>query len=607
MQNVHILELIRQNVERFGAQPCLHYKDQATKSWKYYSWDQMWAQVEVLAKGLIAMQLKKGDRVAIFSASRVEWTLADLAVLAAGGITIPIYHSLTTKQVEDLLKDSGVTLAFVEGKNEYQKIRAISAQIVCIPFDHPEVWGSEVSLRRLQKISASVEVNAVEKRMQQIDLEDPASFVYTSGTTGRQKGVVLRHRHFLAEVEAVKKIVQFSSQEIGMICLPLPHVLTRVVQFYQLVQGCQTAFAENLDRLASNLQEIRPHFICVVPRILEKTYARLQGNLREVHPLRQQLFAWALRAAERRENLLRKHEPVSRSLRLQYRFARDFVFSQVRARMGGNLRTFISGGAALNRELAHFFHLLGFQVLEGYGLTETCAAITLNTPSDHRFGTVGKPLPGVQLRISDDGEIQAKGDMIFDSYYNLPEETAAAFNQEGWFCTGDVGEFTKDGFVRITGRKKDLLITSAGKNIAPQPIEQVLEESPYIDNAMLYGDGHNYITALLALNREAIMNYAGKQQIAWSRYEELLKHQRIHQLIEAEVARVNQRLASFETVKKFVIARKPLTIEGGELTPTLKVRRHFTSQKYRATLEALYEETAPKISLAELHTEGDHP
>ena len=589
-EHFNILQHIEHSVERHASQPCFHYKDISSKTWHSLSWDEVWQLVNAWGKGLIAHGVTPGTKVAILSSTRYEWTIADLAIMSVGAITVPIYPTLTHELISEILEDSGAEIAFIENKRDYKRMMEIKPNLTLFPFDHTEAWGREVSIRRLVKKGRHVENEAIESRINAINLDDTATVVYTSGTTGKQKGVVLSHKNIVAEVEATRRVLAFPHKYIGMVCLPLPHVFARAVQFYQLAQGCQAAYCESMDKLARNLQEMKPHFMCGVPRILEKIYERVRAHLRSLPPWKRKIFEKALANAKRHNKLKKFKKAVPITVTLNRFFSRHLIFAPLKKRLGGEMKTFISGGAALSKDIAEFFWALDLMVLEGYGLTETFAAVTVNRPGDYHFGTIGKPLPGVEARLADDGEILVKGEMIFDEYLNLPAETNSTFTEDGWLKTGDLGEYSKDGFLRIIGRKKELIITSYGKNIAPQPIETMLIKSQYIEAAMVYGDNKKYLTALIQLDQEAIVNFAGRKHISWKHFSDLANHSEILARVQREIDKVNNQLSKFETVKKFALLQEPFSVEGGELTPTLKIRRKETSLKYQNTLESLYAE-----------------
>lgn len=584
----HLFDLLQQNVERYANEPCIFYKNLETKKWLSLSWKEFWDKVLELSRGLIALGLMPGDKVAIFSPTCYEWTLADLAILAAGGVTVPIYSSLTSEQIKYICEDSKVSIVFAAGKREL-KMLPKTTRMKYIRFERDGFFEASHYLDHIERLSETVPLEQVYTRLSSLKKGDDATYVYTSGTTGNQKGVVITHGNILAEIEATKEIMDFGPNDIGLISLPLPHVFARASQFYQLCVGAKTAYAESLEMLALNFREIKPHFTCVVPRMLEKIYERINGQVHKKALWRRRVFQWAVKNATAYTLQKQFHRPISFALKKNKMLADFFVFRQLRSLLGGNIKTFVSGGAPLAKELSLFFTAAGITVLEGYGLTETFAAVTVNKADDYRFGTVGKPMKGVALKIADDGEVLIKGPMVFPRYLHLEKDTKEAF-EDGWFKSGDIGEMTKDGFLKITGRKKELIVTSGGKKVSPQRVEEALTSSKYIEMAMVYGDNHNYLVALLSLCHDEIVNYAGRHHIVWREYKDLIRNSEIQNLIQNEVEKANGTLAHFETIKRYDIVDQAFSVENGDLTPTMKMKRYKIISKYKHLLEALYQE-----------------
>lgn len=516
-----------------------------------------WAEAEDrgrrLSLGLAAMGVKPGDTVGLISNTRLEWTLLDLAIMACRAVTVPIYPTLSFEQINYILKDAKVKLLILENGTQAERLKEILEN-----FNN-----NLILLTYLQDIfdkAKDLPVNLYDENLRQIKPTDTATIVYTSGTTGPPKGAILTHLNLLAETQGLQQVFGFGPDKIGMMCLPLAHVIARAMQFFALAQGCQTAFAESVEKLPQNLKEIRPHFMAAVPRLLEKSHEKVQEKLAQTSPLLKKMF-----------------------------FFEFLLGRKVRQGFGGRLRWIISGGAPLAKEIAQFFHKMGILVLEGYGLTETFAAATINRLDDFRFGTIGKPLEGIRVKINEEGEICVKGDTVFSGYLGLEEATKQTFDPEGWFLTGDIGEFTKDGFLKITDRKKDIIVTSTGKNIAPQNIEARLAQSPYIQQAMVYGDGEKFLTALVTLHWPAVEAFAKKEGIAFQGAGDLASNRMVFDLIQAEVDRINGSLSRFETIKKFAILPLNFSMESGELTPTLKVKRKVVAEKYKKILEDFYQ------------------
>ncbi len=580
-----ILTVFRRNALKFQGAPCFHHKKNG--KWEAISWADAEEQVRRIALGLSGLGLKPGQTVAIWASTRVEWTLLDLAALACGGVVVPIYSSLIPEQVQYILQDSKAVLLVVEKKAQWEslsaEIKRSFSKVICLE----ENGGECMNLSSVIAAGNGIAVNLYDEQLKQLKPTDNASIIYTSGTTGRPKGAVLTHKNILGEVMALQGAFPFQKEDIGLMCLPLPHVMARALQFYQLAQGCQLAYVPNLEDLAQSLQEMHPTFLMAVPRLLEKVAAKVEQEVQKLPTRLQAVAHWSQRMGLATSEIRQKKKHLSWKQWLAYKTAYWIALRKLKVGLGGKLTTIISGGAPLSKEIAQFFHAHDIVVLEGYGLTETFAAITLNLPDDFRFGTVGKPMEGVRIKLNSDGEICVKGDMVFSGYLNLKEETREAFDEEGWFLTGDIGDFTKDGFLRITDRKKDIIVTSGGKKISPQNIEAALKHSPYISQAIVLGDGQKFISALVTLERNAVLEYAKQAGISING-KSLSQHPEIYNLIQKEVEEINRHLAPFESIKKFAILDEDFSIEKGEMTPTMKVKRKVVAERYQNVLEQFY-------------------
>jgi long-chain acyl-CoA synthetase len=584
----NIVSQFLETVSRNGGSPCFHFVREGR--WQRLSWKELAAIVFRLSEFLKSAGIKKGECAGIMSQSRWEWTAADLAIQSCHAITVPIYPTWPGSRIEHIISETSIRHIFVENGALTEKLSnaGLRQEIKIIEFSQDGTSPGAVSF---QKIVSSVGQQPAEsfKLRGEFKEDDTATIIYTSGTTGRPKGVVLTHGNIMAEVAATREIFHFEKNEIGLLCLPLSHVLGRLMQYHQLADGYQLAFLESYEKFADNCREIKPHLIVGVPRMIEKIYERLSGMLEECPKWKRRIFDWAVKTGRERAALVQKHRPIPGYLHFKYRIAKFLVFNRLLNRLGGRIKVFISGGAALSKELGKFFHALGLLILEGYGLTETFAAATVNRPDDYHFGTVGKAIPGMKIKLAPDGEILLKGPTVFREYLKQPEESARAKTADGWFCTGDIGELSRDGFLRITDRKKDLIVTSQGQNVSPQMVETLLMESRFINHCMVYGDGKKYITALITLNPDTVGEYAKKAGITGS-LAEISSHRAIFELIDSIVREKNSQLARHETIKKFAILGHDFSQETGELTPTLKVRRRFTAEKYKDILESLYKE-----------------
>ena len=564
-------------------------------AWQEISWQELRDIVRHVAKGLLTLDLQAGDRVAILSDSRAEWVQCDLGIMAAAGVTVPIYASSIPDQAAYILQNSGAAAMFIDTSAQLDKILAVRDRVptlkhIVMIVDNPP--GDDDTILTLADLiqrgrDAADQEAVLEERLQGLTPEHEATYVYTSGTTGPPKGVVQTHGNHLFMMESGSAVADIGEGDVNLLFLPLAHSFARFESFLGFYQGWTTAFAESIDALSQNMREVRPMLVVSVPRVYEKVYASVQAGAAG-SAVKQAIFNWCVGVGRQASRLQQQGQPLPMGLRLKQGLAHRLVFHKLHDALGGRLRYFVSGGAPLAREIAEFFHAAGLLILEGYGLTETCPALTANRHDNFKFGTVGRALPGVELRLDDDGEILARGPNIARGYYQRPEATAEVFLEDGWFATGDIGEIDADGFLRITDRKKDLLVTAGGKNVAPQNIENLLKGDPLISQAMVYGDRRPFLTAVLTLDVEAATAYARGLGISGETAAELADNPQLRTVLEGRVEQVNQRLAPYETVKKFVIAREDFTEASNELTPTLKVKRQVVTQKYQAELDALY-------------------
>jgi long-chain acyl-CoA synthetase len=591
MGDKNVVSLFFDKARELKTAPCFHYKEGG--EWKILNWTEVADLIHRYARGLMALGVTNGTSVALFSSTRMEWTLMDMAILATGGVSVPVYANLPQEHIDFILKDSGTKIAVVENDDLYAHLERNmkSGQT----YDHIiQIQGGEhregvTGLKSLLELGDGFPVHRVDQEIGNIKTDQTASYIYTSGTTGVQKGAIVSHGNLVGELDAIWADIRFTPEDVCLVCLPQAHVMGRMAEFYLLVKGCQSAFAESLDKLAENYREARPHFVVGVPRMLEKAFERIEAMISQQPRNKQKIFQWAKRTGARVAELKEKKQGLGLWLGFQYAIAKRLVFNKLLQRMGGRLYCFVSGGAPLNKEVAKFFAGAGVQVLEGYGLTETFAAVAANRFGDYQFGTVGRPLEGVEMKLDDDGEILVRGPMVFKGYLNRPDATEEAFDGD-WYKTGDIGEFTPEGFLRITDRKKDIIVTAGGKNIAPQRIEGIMAESPYINQVMVHGDRKKFLTALITLNYDAVQDYAKQSGITYADAKELAGDPSVRDLIEKEIENRNRNLARFETIKRFAIVPEEFSIDNGEITPTLKIRRRFVTQKYKEVLEAMYRE-----------------
>lgn len=562
--------------------------------WVSLSWSQTKDKVFQLAAGLLALGIEPQDRVAIASSTRMEWVLADLAIMCAAGATTTIYPSTQHDDVGYVLADSQSRVVIAEDDLQVEKVvdhldeLPELLQIVQVDgkVDHPKVIGW-ADLEKLGREHLDAHPKAVDDVIAAIGPEDLATLIYTSGTTGRPKGVRLVQDCWTYLGASVDAFDIISADDLQYLWLPLSHVFGKALIAIQLYIGFTTAVDGRIDKIVENLAEVKPTFMCGAPRIFEKVRARVITTAS--HGVRAKIFDWAFGVGRKVSPVRLAGEKPSGLLALQYRLADRLVFSKIKARMGGKIRFFVSGSAPLNSEVQEWFYATGLLVLEGYGLTETSAVSCVNNPRATRFGTVGPPIPGTQVRIADDGEILVKGPGVMRGYHNAAEATAEAL-KDGWFATGDIGELGEKGYLRITDRKKDLIKTSGGKYIAPQKVEGVLKAvCPYISQVIVHADGRKYATALITLDPEAIEGWAKEEGLSYSSIAELARSQEVHDLIDGFIAQGNQELERWETIKKFEILATELSVDEGEVTPSLKVRRKAVEKKYADVLNSMYD------------------
>lgn len=566
-------------------------------TWQTATWRQFGDRVRAISGGLRALGLKPEEPCSILSSTRYDWVVADLGIMCAGGATTTIYPSTTPDDCAYILSDSGTGFVFAETDEHVQKLLSRRKDIPTvrkvITFDGKaghDGWVMTLDeLIALGKKADAEDAGAFERIARAVKNEQLATLIYTSGTTGRPKGVELTHDCWAYEGEAIESLGILTSNDVQYFWLPLAHSFGKVLEAAQLRVGFRTAIDGRVDKIVENLAIIKPTFVAAVPRIFEKVYNRVIGNAQTAGGAKWAIFQWAIATGRKVSAASQAGRPIGALLALQNALADRLVFSKLKARFGGNLRFFISGSAPLARELSEFFHAAGILLLEGYGLTESSAATFVNLPHRYRFGTVGLPLPGTEVRIApEDGEVLLRGRGIMRGYHNLPNDTREALDADGWLHTGDIGEL-KDGFLRLTDRKKDLIKTSGGKYIAPQALENRLKLLfGAIGYVVVHGNNRNFCTALVTLDEESIKAWAKEQNLGALSYAELTTHEKVRAAVQAAVDQLNAQLASFETIKKFAILPKDLNLESGEITPSLKVKRKTVEQRYKHILDGFY-------------------
>jgi len=572
----------------------LNYKSDG--HWVSISSDEMLQRVKYIAAGLHAIGADRGDRVALLSESRVEWTLTDGGSIFAGTIDVPIYPTLTPPQVRYILNDSGACILFLANREKYDEIKEVLGECPevkhVIFFDPQGVKGEEgLTLAQLEEQGRELEQHEpgyVDRLAAQAKPDDLATIIYTSGTTGEPKGVMLTHSNLVTNLIDSSGHLSFGEHDTALSVLPLSHVFERQAMYMYLHQGMAVYFAESLQTVGPNLREVHPTVLVGVPRIFEKIYQRIRERAAETGWLASALLAWSISVAKDYARLVIAHQPVPAFLRFKHWIASKLVFSKWQRAFGGRMRLLVSGGAALPEELSYIYIGAGIPIVQGYGLTETSPVITTSRIEDNRVGTVGKAIPNIEIRIAEDGEIEVRGPNIMRGYYNKPEETRAVFTSDGWFKTGDIGTLDQDGFLRITDRKKELFKTSGGKYISPQPIEQAIKASRFVNQVVLIGAERKFPAALVVPVWEQLESYCKLKGIEFKSHSELCHHPRIIDLIQRQIDGLTPNLAKYERIKKVALLENEFTIEGGELTPTLKVKRRVIDQKYRDVIEKLY-------------------
>ena len=568
-----------------------HWKPEAFKfkkngRWTGVSTDEFLLRVEVLAFSLLALGVEPGDRIAILSENRLEWAVADYAGLSIGAAIVPLYPTLAAAQLELLLRDSEPVIVFVSTRELLEKLRSIRkppSLSVVVVFDPAVMPNDDVmpldALYEMGRQAMYEYPGDFQRKAYAVQADAVATIIYTSGTTGVPKGVMLTHRNLMCNVLATSERLPLAAVDVGLSFLPLSHIFQRHVDYASFYAGATIAYSDARTSVVEDMAAVRPTFAAAVPRFFEKIHARILWEVSRGAGVKRSIFEKALE--------LGAHHARTGEKSIRYRAADHLIFRAIRRRLGGRVRLFISGGAALEKEIAEFFWAVGLPIYEGYGLTETSPVITLNGPGAVRLGSVGTVVGDQQIYIAEDGEILVRGSNVMKGYYKMRRETEEALEQ-GWFHTGDIGEIDSDGFLRITDRKKDLIVTSGGKNVAPQPIENRLRLIPYFENVVLIGDRRNFVAALITPNYEALRVYARDHGIAFETPGELIRKREIYDLAMAEIERHSQDLSDFEKVRKIAFLDKQFSIDDGELTPTMKVRRFTIEKKYQAAIDQLY-------------------
>ena len=588
----HIGQMITIKIAEYGDNLALRYK--LNDSWASLTYKEFGEQIKNLACAMIRVGVKKGDSVGIFSANRYEWAVSDFACILAGAVSVPIYATNTKEQAQFIIKDAGIKLIFAGNEFQYQSLADIHSEGVPLQIvSYEKEMETDASFTTPFEIFMNVEdqsefISEMNHRSGQIKIDDVTTIIYTSGTTGNPKGVMLSHGNLFHQFEAVDANFNVTSADTSLCFLPLSHVYERMWSYYVYLKGAVHTYLEDPKKVIETMQEIKPTAMVSVPRLYEKIYASVMNSQENASALKKLLFKSAIAVGTKYNNRSFRNKPTGLGLRIEHKFFDMLVLSKVRAAVGGKKNFFSAGGAPLEKSIEEFFLACGLLICQGYGLTETSPMVSYNTPNNFKFGTVGKLVPNCEVRIAENGEIQVKGPQVMKGYFNNPVASAETI-VDGWFKTGDIGEFDEEGYLKITDRIKDLIITSGGKNIAPLNIETLVGKDFYIEQIIAIGDKRNFISALVVPAFESLEAWAHKKKIQFQNNEDLINHPHVIAFFRERIDHHSQKLAQYETIKKFKLLSKPFTMEGGEITPTLKLKRKQINEKFKALIDSMYQ------------------
>lgn len=595
----NLAQIFRNQAQKYGDRMAVekHLKGE----WHSWSWTDYYNNARAVGLGLYSLGIRRGDRVALLSENRLEWIASDMGIIGIGACTIPVYVTLPASEVGYIISNSDSRVFIAENKDAVEKV--LSTIQDCPTLEKIVVIESQdcdldnemiITFEQLQRMGWDLqekEPGLFEKLTDDIQVDDLLTFVYTSGTTGPPKGAMITHKNILAVFDGLDAVVPAYYTDETVPFLPLCHVFERVAgHFYGMKVGITSHYTESFDTIVEDIAAKRPTIILAVPRVCEKIYAKIIQEVKKQPAWKQKMFEWARTVGAQVSMLKEKKKSIPFFLKLQYSIVYPLVFKKLSDKLGGRVRWMTAAGAPLSRDIADFFNAAGIFVIEGYGMTETTAPVSLNTITDYRFGTTGKPLPCNQVKIAPDGEILVKGDNVIKGYWKMPEQTQEAFSDEGWLMTGDIGVLDHDGFLSITDRKKDLIITAGGKNIAPQNIEGMFMKNPLFENVVVIGDRRQYLTSLFTLNREEMERLATLEGIQFNDPTELYDRKEFIAIVNKAVEDVNQHLARVETIKKYRVLKNSFTTESGELTPSLKVKRKVINEKFSDIIRSMYPE-----------------
>jgi len=596
MDYLNLADMFFGKRQNFPSHPAYCYKKD--EQWVTVTFKEATDSAEKIAAGLAFYGIQKGNKVALISTNRMEWALIDYAVLALGAALVPVYPTLLKDQVKYILNDSKAKIVIVENRDQIDKVNLIREELhnveqyvsieKNVDSDNTS-WHNLDSLKEKGESFLNNNPDYVATSIKKIERADIATIIYTSGTTGEPKGAILSHKNFLSNLDTVSQLFECYPEDVFLSFLPLSHILERTAgHYFPCYSTAMIAYAESIDTIAANMQEIKPTLMISVPRLYEKMYSRILEAVDSGLPLKRKLFYWSLNVGRKYMKMIQEKKTKPLLLKFKKAIATKLVFSKLKERVGGRLRYFVSGGAPLSAEIGEFFSAAGLIILEGYGLTETSPGIAFNRPESFKFGTVGLPLPGYEVKIAEDGEILTRGDHVMIGYLNKDEESKEVIDDDGWFYTGDIGFIDDDGYLTITDRKKNIIVTSGGKNIAPQPIENKLITGKYIEQAVVIGDNRKFCSAVIVPDIEAVKKWATTQQIPYESIETLIHHPTFNAVLRKEIDLLTEDFSSFERIQKFLVISTPFSQETGELTPSLKVKRKVVEEKYASQINDLY-------------------
>ena len=586
-----VLHLIFETVKKYPDKPVFRYFRE--HDWHEITYRQMKDQIKYLAVALLEQGLSAGDPVAILSNNLPEWPITDFAVFAMRGVVVPIYPTLPPNQIAYILKDAGVKAIFVENALQYDKINSIREQVPSLRkiFSYEPLSGVTRFQTLIEQGSALFEQKEAEfnQSVAAIDPEETCSLVYTSGTTGEPKGVMLCHRGFVKDIVNAESVLGLREDDVFLSFLPLSHLYERLAGHWcAMYKGATIHYARGIDTVVEDIAVARPTIMVSVPRLYEKIANAMQKKAEQGSALTRNIFYWAIGTGLEYHEQRRKGN-VNRWLKRRYKLAEHLVFNKVKTKLGGRFRHPIAGGAPLSKDTLRIFEAIGLPIIEGYGMTESHLIITLTPPGQVHYGSCGKPIPEVEVKIAEDGEVLVKGPTVMKGYYNKPEMTKEVIDSDGWLHTGDIGYLDEENFLFLTDRKKNIIVTSGGKNVAPAPIEQKLKTSKFIEEVCLVGNHRKFVSALIVPSYEMVREWAKNQGIAVDDVSKLLRDQKVLTLFQNEIDRLQEEFARYEKVKKFILLPEPFSIESGELTPSLKIKRNVIEKHYKDQIDALYE------------------